>query len=114
MLAVVLALYGRGLWQLRRQRAECAGLDASLQAAHALLRTLPDAIVATDRHGRVNYRNPRAAALAGVAEARALGQPLASLLNLQHDGAAIDWTALVLACLQPAAPDRAGDARLVR
>jgi len=111
-LAAVLALYGRGLRLARGLRRHCGELDTSLRCAQALLSALPDAIIATDARGRIRYLNPPAAALAGVAEARALGQPLASVLNLRHDGAAIDWMALIAASLQPGAAAVMRDAAL--
>ena len=102
-LAVALLVHGRGLRETRRLRDAAARQDRELHAARALLQVLPDAVIELDRAGRVTYLNPRAETLTGVAGAIALGQPLAALLNLQHDGASIDLARHVEACLAPGA-----------
>lgn len=102
-LALIAAFCVRVQREARRLRAEAARQGRALDAARALLQVLPDAVIALDPAGRVSYLNPRAETLTGVCRQHALGQPLAALLNLQHDGVGIDLARHIEACLAPGA-----------
>jgi PAS domain S-box-containing protein len=66
---------------LARMRSERARREA-LEENRATLRSIGDAVIATDVHGRVRQMNPVAERLTGWPEAEAIGRPLAEVLPL--------------------------------
>jgi len=50
--------------------------------AHVTLHSIGDAVITTDRNGRVEYLNPTAERLTGWTEAEALGQPIAEVFRI--------------------------------
>jgi PAS domain S-box-containing protein len=53
---------------------------------HVTLRSIADAVIATDARGAVDFLNPVAAALIGRPEADAVGRPLTEVLRLIDEG----------------------------
>jgi PAS domain S-box-containing protein len=71
---------------IERKRAE-EQLRVSEERFRAVAETASDALVSVDAVGHVTYFNPAAAALFGIAEAEALGRPVAELLpDMRLDG----------------------------
>ena len=103
VLCVVLAVLLAGQWQAtRRWRGRHAAGQAQLAAQSpmlALLQALPAAVIGTDRHGVVQYLNPRALALGGVLPEQGVGASVSQLLPLFHDGAPVDVARQVHDCV---------------
>ena len=62
-----------------------AALYAQREQWRITLASIGDAVLATDRHGRVTFLNPVAAALTGWTDAAALGQDLTAVLPMVHE-----------------------------
>ena len=56
------------------------------------LRSIGDAVIATDEHGKIQFLNPVAARLTGYGEAEALGQPLEAVFHIisEHSRAVVE------------------------
>ena len=83
LLAVLGALYGIYRWALSRQqvweeeRREGEGeLHAAKERGEVALRSLLDAVVATDTGGRIQYLNPTAERMTGWALTEVIGRPM--------------------------------------
>ncbi len=68
--------------QLEREARDRAQAEASQRFHAQLLRAVGEAVVATDRDGRVRYVNPAAQGLYGVTEAQAVGRSIDGLVDL--------------------------------
>ncbi|HKA01938.1 MAG TPA: EAL domain-containing protein, partial [Candidatus Solibacter sp.] len=64
------------LWSWRRLDAGARALRAERNLARATLHCIGDALITTDRDGRVSYLNPVAEALTGHKLSEAIGRPL--------------------------------------
>ncbi|MGZ5202966.1 MAG: sensor histidine kinase [Telluria sp.] len=78
ILSIALLFFVRAM--ARRDSAFLLGQRARLEAT---LRSIGDAVIATDRDGKVQFMNPVAERLVGLADAEAAGQPLASVLRIR-------------------------------
>jgi diguanylate cyclase (GGDEF)-like protein/PAS domain S-box-containing protein len=80
--ATVMSLaFSYPLWSWRRLDASAAALDAERTLAHATLHCIGDAVVTTDRDGRVTYLNPVAETLTNCSLAEAAGRPLQDVVD---------------------------------
>lgn len=100
MLPACAALAGLVLY--RRGALAQSGALQSARFGQALLHALPAAVIGTDRAGLVRYMNPRAALLSGWTLEQALGKPIADLLAVYQDGAALDPGLQLRECVQRA------------
>jgi len=78
ILSIALLFFVRAM--ARRDAASLLGQRARLEAT---LRSIGDAVIATDLRGEVQFMNPVAERLVGLADAEAAGQPLASVLRIR-------------------------------
>jgi PAS domain S-box-containing protein len=91
ILSIGLLLFVRAMARrdLTMVRTEQARLEATL-------RSIGDAVIATNLEGRVQFMNPLAERLAGIDEAHAVGQPLEAVLRIRAaPPLAIDLPALL-------------------
>lgn len=78
-LAVVALTYP--LWSWRRLDASTSALIAERNLARATLHCIGDAVITTDREGRVSYLNPVAEVLTGYTQSQAAGHDLHEIVN---------------------------------
>ena len=92
-----------------RELAEAHAQSASQarEFAHATLEAVVDAVIATDTQGRIEYMNPVAETLLGVAEREALGRELEAVVQLYDAMASEPRRHLVAQCLAAPTADRA-------
>jgi diguanylate cyclase (GGDEF)-like protein/PAS domain S-box-containing protein len=85
------------------QQAREQALAAALASEHELLRvtlhSIGDAVITTDRDGRVTWLNPVAERLTGWPEALAQGRPLGEVFRIVHERTREPAPDPVLACL---------------
>lgn len=93
---------------LERQRTS-ARLTASEARFRGVLQSAPDALVLSDQDARITMVNPAFERLFGVAEADALGRPLAEFLR-PRDGAAFGLLQTASDCNSAAATEDAAEA----
>jgi len=77
----------------RRSRAE-RNLRASEEKFRALLESTPDAMIITDREGRIILVNAQAEALFGYAKAELLGEPIEKLVPHEARARHVDYRAV--------------------
>jgi PAS domain S-box-containing protein len=70
--------------EVARRRAAEAVLHEQREWLHVVLRSIGDAVVATDAHCRIVFMNPVAEQLCGCSEAQVRGQPAAQVVLLLH------------------------------
>ncbi|MBU1273837.1 MAG: response regulator [Proteobacteria bacterium] len=75
-------LAGRMVERLRRTEAE---LTAGRQWLATTLSSIGDAVIATDRQGRVSFMNPTAAGLTGWTPSEASGRPLGEVFKIINE-----------------------------
>ena len=80
--AILVLAVGGLVLNIRRRRETETRLRRSEESLRITLRSIGDAVVATDREGRIVRMNPQAEAIAGLAEADAAGRPLVAVLPL--------------------------------
>ena len=83
--AVVGALLSYPLWSWLQLRTTAAALAREREELNATLQAIGDAVVATDRAGRVVYLNPAAEALTSMTAAQADGCALEDLFSLEDE-----------------------------
>ena len=86
LLAMLSATYGLIRRQLRRAQVGRLQLEDSEERLAITLRSITDAVMATDTDGRVTRMNPVAERLSGWAVADALGQPVDLVCRLLCEG----------------------------
>ncbi len=69
---------------IKRKQAEIALVEQE-EWLNVALRSIGDAVVATDTHGRVTFLNPVAEALTGWSSGEAIGRPLESIFHIVHE-----------------------------
>lgn len=69
----------------RRVRERTAELDQARSSLHITLTSIGDAVLATDREGRVTFLNPIASSLTGWVEADAVGRPVTDLFVIVNE-----------------------------
>ena len=69
---------------IKRKQAELALVEQQ-ELLNVTLRSIGDAVVATDTQGRVTFLNPIAESLTGWPSAEALGQPLETVFHIVHE-----------------------------
>ncbi|MGA7802106.1 MAG: EAL domain-containing protein [Gammaproteobacteria bacterium] len=98
----------------RAQHSE-SELFRAKELAEVTLHSIGDAVITTDRHGRVQYLNPVAEQLVGLSTDQVRGRPLADVMPLvaEHTGERLEHPMNV--CLREARPVQTKvDAALVR
>ncbi|HQR52424.1 MAG TPA: EAL domain-containing protein [Burkholderiales bacterium] len=83
--AAVGALTAYPLWSWLQIRSTANELAREREELNATLQAIGDAVIATDRAGRVVYLNPAAEALTGLSAAQANERPLEDLLRLEDE-----------------------------
>jgi diguanylate cyclase (GGDEF)-like protein/PAS domain S-box-containing protein len=73
---------GRDITDLKETEAR---LFHEKELAQVTLRSIGDAVITTDRVGRIEYLNPIAEALTGWTQAEAQGMPLAEVFRIVHE-----------------------------
>ena len=84
--ALVTLIIGYPLWSWRRLRASVAALRAERNRIEATLHAIGDAVITTDREGRVQYLNPVAEFLTGRNLDSARGCPLDEVVRSFGEG----------------------------
>ncbi len=79
------ALSSYPLWSWLQLRSTAAELAREREELNATLEAIGDAVIATDRAGRVAYLNPAAEALTGMTAAQADGSPLENVFSLEDE-----------------------------
>jgi PAS domain S-box-containing protein len=86
-MGMVIALLGEALHRSRSRAESFAGESRARQAElQVTLRSIGDAVLATDTAGRVVFMNPVAEALTGWTEAEARGKPLPEIFVIVDEG----------------------------
>ncbi|MGJ7916064.1 sensor histidine kinase [Massilia sp. LXY-6] len=78
VLSIALLLFVRAM-----ARQDAVLMRTEQARLRATLRSIGDAVIATDLHGRVQFMNPVAERLVGLDDAQAAGQPLESVLRIR-------------------------------
>jgi len=90
VLSIALLLFVRTM-----ARRDTGFLRAEQARLRATLRSIADAVIATDLHGRVQFMNPVAERLVGIDDAQAAGQPLEKVLRISATPPGVDLPALL-------------------
>ena len=83
--ALVGALLSYPFWSWLQLRSTASELAREREELNATLQAIGDAVIATDRAGRVAYLNPAAEALTGVSAAQADGSALEEVFSLEDE-----------------------------
>ena len=84
-ISILLALAWLTGWLFDERRRALQDLAAEREWLQVTLRSIGDALIATDRHGRVSYLNPVAETMTGWRSAEAMGQPIATVFNIINE-----------------------------
>ena len=82
--AIVSLLIGYVLLHRQQLAAFIASLSKEKEHAEVAMNTVSDAIIITDKSGRVEFMNPNAEALTGHLLKNVRGQPLAEIMSVQN------------------------------
>jgi len=82
----LLALVVAGAWSLDARRQSLVSLRRSQESLAVTLHSIGDAVLATDREGRVTLMNPVAETLTAWTQADARGRPVAEVFRIIDEG----------------------------
>lgn len=101
---LVCLVLGYLLWTWRRLEWTVAALAREREQALVTLHSIGDGVIRLDRQGRVRYLNPMAEQLTACTGDRAVGRPLAELVQLRDERHGRDLGPLLDRCLQADRP----------